>query len=87
MFEGLTDKLQGVFRRLGIKGRLSEKNIEEGLREVRMALLEQAHALERVSRQEHVVPLLAQNVAIQVPEGLIVLDRQDPCPSEHEGRS
>ncbi len=40
MFEGLTGKLQGVFRRLGIKGRLSEKNIEEGLREVRMALLE-----------------------------------------------
>ncbi len=32
MFEGLTGKLQGVFRRLGIKGRLSEKNIEEGLR-------------------------------------------------------
>lgn len=40
MFEGLTSKLQGVFRKLGIKGRLSEKNIEEGLREVRTALLE-----------------------------------------------
>lgn len=40
MFEVLTDKLGGVFRRLGGKGRLSEKEIDEALREVRVALLE-----------------------------------------------
>ncbi|KAF0245956.1 MAG: signal recognition particle subunit [Planctomycetota bacterium] len=40
MFESLTDKLTGVFRRLAGKGRLSESNIQEGLREVRVALLE-----------------------------------------------
>ncbi|MEK7470247.1 MAG: signal recognition particle protein [Planctomycetota bacterium] len=40
MFESLTDKLTGVFRRLAGKGRLSEANIQEGLREVRVALLE-----------------------------------------------
>lgn len=39
MFEAITDSLQGVFRKLGLRGRLSEKNIAEGLREVRTALL------------------------------------------------
>ena len=40
MFEALTDKLTGVFKRLGGKGRLTEKEIDEALREVRVALLE-----------------------------------------------
>ena len=39
MFESLSESLGNVFRKLSGKGRLSEKNIEEGLREVRMALL------------------------------------------------
>ena len=40
MFENLSDKLQGTFKKLKGHGKLNEKNIEEGLREVRMALLE-----------------------------------------------
>jgi signal recognition particle subunit SRP54 len=40
MFENLSDKLDSVFRKLKGHGKLSEKNIEEGLKEVRMALLE-----------------------------------------------
>src|SRR5687767_14354283 len=40
MFDSLTDKLQNVFNRLGRKGRLSEGDVDEALREVRMALLE-----------------------------------------------
>jgi len=40
MFEGLTDKLQGVFRRIRGEGHISEKNIQDSLREIRMALLE-----------------------------------------------
>ena len=40
MFENLSDKLEAVFRKLKGHGKLSEKNIEEGLKEVRMALLE-----------------------------------------------
>ncbi len=39
MFESLTDSLSNVFRKLAGRGRLTEKNIEEGLREVRTALL------------------------------------------------
>ena len=40
MFEVLSERLGEVFRRLAGKGRLSEKDIEEGLRQVRLALLE-----------------------------------------------
>jgi signal recognition particle subunit SRP54 len=40
MFDNLSDKLNAVFKKLKGHGKLSEKNIEEGLREVRLALLE-----------------------------------------------
>ena len=40
MFEALSDKLSGVFQKLGRRGRLGEKDIDEALREVRVALLE-----------------------------------------------
>ena len=40
MFESLSDKLNGIFKKLKGHGKLTEKNIEEGLKEVRMALLE-----------------------------------------------
>ena len=38
MFEALTEKLNSVFSRLGGKGRLTEKDIDEALKEVRLAL-------------------------------------------------
>ncbi len=40
MFDGLSERLSGVFRKLGGKTRLDEANIQEALREVRLALLE-----------------------------------------------
>lgn len=40
MFESLSEKLQNVFKRLSGKGRLTEKDVDEALREVRVALLE-----------------------------------------------
>ncbi|MGZ6226990.1 MAG: signal recognition particle protein [Candidatus Binataceae bacterium] len=40
MFETLSDRLEGVFKKLKGQGRVSERNIEEALREVRLALLE-----------------------------------------------
>jgi len=45
MFEGLTDRLSGVFDRLSGRGVLSEKDVDEALREVRVALLEADVAL------------------------------------------
>src|SRR4030043_942480 len=40
MFEVLTQKLSKVFSSLGSRGRLSEKDIDEALRQIRLALLE-----------------------------------------------
>jgi signal recognition particle subunit SRP54 len=40
MFNTLTDKLTTVFNRLNNRGRLSEKEVEEVLREIRLAFLE-----------------------------------------------
>ncbi len=40
MFDSLSDKLQGVFRKLGGRGTVTEKDLDEALREVRLALLE-----------------------------------------------
>lgn len=40
MLDNLSDKLNAVFKKLKGQGKLTEKNIEDGLREVRMALLE-----------------------------------------------
>jgi signal recognition particle subunit SRP54 len=40
MFESLSEKLSRTFKKLRGEGKLTEKNIEEALKEVRMALLE-----------------------------------------------
>ncbi len=39
-FEGLSEKLNGVFKRLKSRGKLSEADVKEAMREVRLALLE-----------------------------------------------
>ena len=40
MFENLTDRLQGIFDQLGAKGHLTEADVDEALKQVRLALLE-----------------------------------------------
>ena len=39
-FEGLTAKLNAAFKKLRGKGRLSESDVKEAMREIRLALLE-----------------------------------------------
>ena len=50
MFESLSEKLNAVFQRMGSKGRLTEKDVDRALRDVRMALLE-ADVNFRVARE------------------------------------
>ena len=40
IFEGLSDKLQGALGKLKSKGKLTEKDVKEAMREVKLALLE-----------------------------------------------
>ncbi len=48
MFEALSDRFDGILTRLRGKGRLTEQDIDESLREIRMALLEADVALDVV---------------------------------------
>ncbi len=40
MFEALSDRLEGIFTRLRGRGRLNQEDVDEALREIRMALLQ-----------------------------------------------
>ena len=48
MFEGLSEKLSGIFDQLRGRGALSEADVDVALREVRRALLEADVALDVV---------------------------------------
>ena len=40
MFEALTENFSKIFQRLRSRGKLTEENIKEGMREVKIALLQ-----------------------------------------------
>ena len=40
MFDALSDRFDGIFKRLRGRGKLTEKDIDEVAREIRLALLE-----------------------------------------------
>ena len=40
MFEALTDKFEGIFRKLSGRGRIAESNVKDAMGDVRQALLE-----------------------------------------------
>src|ERR687895_603660 len=48
MFDSLAERLENVFKKLRGRGRLSEKEVDEALREIRLALLEADVALPAV---------------------------------------
>ena len=55
MFESLSKRLEGVFTNLGGKGKLTEADVDEAMREVRLALLEADVSLKLVRQfVEHV---------------------------------
>jgi signal recognition particle subunit SRP54 len=77
MLENLTDRLQGVIKTLRGQARLTEENISEAMREVRMALLEAdvalpvvkefiAHVKARAQGQEVLQSLTPGQAVIQV---------------------
>ncbi|MSP78298.1 MAG: signal recognition particle protein [Dehalococcoidia bacterium] len=68
MFDALTAKLTGVFQRLSGKGHLSEKDVDEALREVRVALLE-ADVNFRVAR-DLVARVREKLLGVELQQGL-----------------
>jgi len=68
MFENLTDKLEGVFKKLRGHGKLTEENIQESMREVRMALLEADVNLNVV--KEFIATVTEKAVGLEVSQAL-----------------
>ncbi|MCJ8269545.1 MAG: signal recognition particle protein [Psychrosphaera sp.] len=68
MFENLSDRLSKTLRNISGKGRLSEENIKDTLREVRMALLEADVALPVV--KDFVAKVKERAVGVEVSKSL-----------------
>src|SRR5581483_4732388 len=64
MFETLSDRLESVFKTLRGKGRLSEADIDETAREIRIALLEADVALPVVREFVAAIKERARGVAV-----------------------
>lgn len=68
MFESLADKLQGVFKRLRNKSSLSEQDVNDALREVRLVLLEADVNLRVV--KDFIARVRERSIGGQILEGL-----------------
>lgn len=68
MFESLTEKLRAIFDKLGGKGKLSEKDIDEALRTIRLALLEADVSLQVV--KDFIAKIREKALTAQVMESL-----------------
>src|SRR5580704_12665966 len=66
MFESLSQRLSTTVNRLRGRGRLTEENIRESLREVRIALLEADVALPEVQALIQLVKVFSDEVAVVV---------------------
>src|SRR4030042_922194 len=94
MLEALSQKLQGVFRKLGSQGTIREEDLDEAMREVRIALLEAdvnfkvvrefiAHVRERALGAEVLQSLTGpQQVIGIVNEELVRILGRDPAGPE-----
>lgn len=68
MFDNLTDRLEGVFKTLRGAGKLSEENIKDSMREVRMALLEADVNLQVV--KDFVANVTEKSIGLEVTKKL-----------------
>ena len=68
MFDNLTGKLQEVFKKLSKRGKLSEADVDEALREVRLALLEADVHFKVV--KEFIARVRVRAVGVEVSEAL-----------------
>lgn len=69
MFEGLTEKLANAFKKFRSKGKLTEADVKEGMREVKLALLEADVNFKVV--KEFVKSVTERAVGTQVLESLL----------------
>ncbi len=75
-FEGLSEKLSAAFKKLRGKGRLTEADVKEAMREIRLALLEAAGLPENVREHCWAVAELALEISEELADAGVELDRQ-----------
>jgi signal recognition particle subunit SRP54 len=75
MFDNLTDKFTGIFRNLSGRGKISEENIRESMREVRTALLEADVNLQVVNEftQQVIEKAIGQHVINSLQPGQLMV--------------
>ncbi len=75
MFEQLTEKIQKVFKNLRGQGKISEENVEEALKEVRLALLDADVNLETVKLflERIKIKALGKEVALSLTPGQVMV--------------
>ena len=73
MFDNLSERLQGAFKKLSGRARISEAVLNESLREVRIALLEADVNLSVVKTLLGAVRATAQMISYEVTMGLSVV--------------
>ncbi len=75
MFENLTDRIQKVFKNLRGQGKITEANIEETLKEVRLALLEADVNVEttKLFLEKIKVKALGKEVALSLSPGQVMI--------------
>ena len=87
-FEGLASRLQGVFGKLRGKGKVTEEDVNEAMREVRLALLEAdvnfkvvKEFIDKVKEQA-----IGQEVMKSFTPGMVVIDIVNKELTELDGR-
>ena len=75
MFEQLTEKIQKVFKNLRGQGKLTEENIQEALKEVRLALLEADVNIEttKLFLEKVRVKALGKEVSLSLSPGQVMI--------------
>src|SRR5437016_5956133 len=87
MFESLGEKFDCLLRKLRGQGKITERNIEEALRDVRLALLEAvkrdalgAEVLRSLTPEQHFVKLVHRELVRLLGEKPAALDLGGPTP-------
>src|SRR6266545_2003802 len=77
MFDSLTDKLQGAFRRLGGRGTITEKDLEEALRERALG----ADVTKSLTPMQQIIDIVNQQMIELLGGGQVTLQKAKSPPT------
>ena len=63
MFQSLSEKLENAFKKFKNKGKLTEADVKAGMREIKLALLEDADALLTLAKETNAPKAVCDSIA------------------------